>query len=99
MNSTPNFWTNWKEFYTNLLPRSEQVNAEVFREETFKHFPLQQTTSETIIVQQLFKMVRQLLRKENKQTNKQTKTVWVEVTDPTTTSGTERKHQRPTYKL
>ena len=74
-----NLGTDWKESYTNLLPRSEQVNAELFREETFKHFPLQQTVSKTIIVQELFKVVWQVLKKEKekanihvKQTNKQT---------------------------
>ena len=72
-----NLGTDWKESYTNLLPRSEQVNAELFREETFKHFPLQQTVSKTIIVQELFKVVWQVLKKKKKanihvkQTNKQ----------------------------
>lgn len=48
-----------------LLPRSQQINTEVFWEQSLKHFPFQQAPRQSVIVQQLLKVVRKFLPHKN----------------------------------
>ena len=55
-----------KETQSNLLPGSQQIDAEVLAEKPLKHRPVQQTPRQSVVVQQLFQMVGEFLKSQTK---------------------------------
>ena len=48
---------------TCLSPRVQQINTEIFREESVENRPFQKATDEPVVVDQLLQVIRQFLRR------------------------------------